>query len=303
MVEKIVIFGGSGFLGKRLIDTLKNDYQIVVATRNADAVVNLKDNNIKIQQFTYTVNSFTDIIEGSHAIVNFAGASIAGKRWNKAYKKIVYDSRVNTTNLISEAIGNCTNKPHTYVSTSATGVYGDRGDELLYEDSITGNDFLADLCKDWEKAALKSVQYGVRTVCIRTGVVLDKKDGGFRKMMQPFQFFVGGTIGNGKQYLPWIHVNDIINIYREAIFNKSLNGIVNGTAPNPVTNIEFSKTLGKILKRPSIFKVPVFVLKLLVGEFARFLTASQRAVPKKLLDLGFGFEYKEITSAIENILK
>jgi hypothetical protein len=303
MVEKIVIFGGTGFLGKRLIDTLKNDYQIVVATRNADANLILESTNIKIEQYSNNVNSFTKIIEGSQVVVNFAGASIADKRWSNAYKKIVYDSRVNTTSLISEAIGNCINKPHTFVSTSATGVYGDRGDELLYEDSDTGNDFLADLCKDWEKAALKSVQFGVKAVCIRTGVVLDKKDGGFRKMMQPFKLFVGGTLGNGKQYLPWIHVNDIINIYREAIINKSLKDIVNGTAPNPVTNIEFSKTLGKALKRPSIFNVPEFALKIIVGEFAGFLIGSQRAIPKKLLDLGFGFEYKEITAAIENILK
>ena len=303
MVEKIVIFGGSGFLGKRLIDALKNNFQIVVASRNADAVLNLKDKNIKIEQYSDNVNSYTDIIEGSQTVVNFAGASIADKRWSSEYKKIVYDSRVRTTSLISEAIKNCNNKPYTFVSTSATGVYGNRGDELLYEDSVTGNDFLADLCKDWEKEALKTVQYGVRTVCIRTGVVLDKKDGAFRKMSQPFKFFVGGALGSGKQYIPWIHVNDIINIYREAIINISLNGIVNGTAPNPVTNIEFSKVLGKVLNRPSIFKVPEFALKLIAGEFAEFLLGGQRAMPKKLLDLGFRFEYKEIMAAVENILK
>jgi len=215
----------------------------------------------------------------------------------------MYDSRINTTSLISKAINNCKNKPDTFVNTSATGIYGNRGDELLYEDSSTGNDYLAYLCKDWENEAFKSLEYGIRTVCIRVGVVLDKEEGGFRKMVQPFKFFVGGALGNGKQYLPWVHVNDIVNIYREAIKNKLLNGIVNGTAPNPITSNEFSKELGKVLKRPSIFKVPKFALKLIVGEFAEFLTGSQRAIPKKLIDLGFRFEYKGIREALENITK
>jgi len=303
MVEKIVIFGGSGFLGSRLIDLIKNDYQIVIATRNADTILFDRNENIKVIQFSEEVNSFVNILEGAQIVINFSGASIAEKRWNNEYKKIVYNSRVKTTSLISEAIGKCEHKPHTFVSTSATGVYGNRGDEFLYEDSTTGNDFLAGLCKDWESEALKSIRYGLRVICIRTGIVLDKNDGGLRKMELPFKFFVGGALGNGKQYLPWIHVIDIVNVYREAIINKSLSGIVNGTAPNPVTSNEFSHQLGKVLKRPSFFKVPKFALKLIVGEFAEFLTGSQRAYPKKLLDLGFCFEYKEIKSAFENILK
>ncbi|MEI7484296.1 MAG: TIGR01777 family oxidoreductase [Ignavibacteriota bacterium] len=206
-----------------------------------------------------------------------------------------------TTSLISEAIGICRNKPHTFVSTSATGVYGSRGDEMLYEESTTGSDYLANLCKDWEKEALKSAEYGVRVVCIRVGVVLDKKEGGFREMVRPFRFFAGGALGNGKQYLPWVHVNDIINIYKEAITNKSLKGLLNGTAPEPVTSNQFSKALGEVLKRPSLFKVPKFALKIIVGEFAEFLTGSQRVIPKKLTDSGFRFEFKEIKEALLNI--
>jgi uncharacterized protein (TIGR01777 family) len=300
MVDKIVIFGGSGFLGKRLIELIKEDYEIIVASRNAEQSPQLQDGKVKIVQFSYDVNSFVNIIEGSDIIVNFSGASIADRRWTYEYKKIMYDSRVKTTALISEAISKCVNKPHTFVSTSATGIYGNRGDELLYEDSLTGNDYLANLCKEWENEALKS---GIRTVCIRVGVVLDKNEGGFKKMVQPFRFFVGGALGNGRQYLPWIHINDIVNIYKEAITNASLNGIVNGTAPYPVTSNVFSKAVGKILNRPGIFKVPKIVLKIVVGEFAEFLTGSQRAIPKKLLEAGFSFEYKEIEETLKNLIR
>lgn len=299
MVEKVVMFGGSGFLGSRLTYILKDDYTIVLATRSKGKISDIK--NVEFSHYSDNIDSFLSLIEGTDIVVNFSGASIAGKRWNEEYKKVMYYSRVNTTNLISEAIEKCMKKPHTFVSTSATGIYGDRGDDVLDETSITGNDYLANLCKDWETSALKSLNYGVRTVCIRVGVVLDKEEGGFSKMAQPFKFFVGGPLGNGRQYLPWVHVNDIVNIYKEAIENKSLSGIINGTAPVPVTNKEFSKTLGKVLKRPSLFSVPKFALKIAVGEFAEFLTGSQRAIPKKLTEAGFRFEYKELESALINI--
>lgn len=299
MVEKVVMFGGSGFLGSRLTNILRDSYKIVLATRSKGKISGME--NVEYTRYSDNVDSYLSIIEGADIVVNFSGASIAGRRWNEEYKKLMYDSRVNTTNLISEAIEKCFKKPHTFVSTSATGVYGNRGDEILDEESETGNDFLSNLCKDWESSAFKANDYGVRTVCIRVGVVLDKKEGGFAKMVQPFRFFVGGPLGNGKQYLPWIHVNDIVNIYKEAITNISLSGIVNGTTPNPVTNKEFSKTLGKVIKRPSIFSVPKFALKIIVGEFAEFLTGSQRVIPKKLSETGFSFEYKDIESALVNI--
>lgn len=301
MAEKIVIFGGSGFLGRRLTYELKDNYEIFLATRNKDRKSSV--NNAEYINYQENTDSILSLIEGSNIIVNFSGASIAGRRWDEEYKKVMYDSRVKTTNLISEAIAKCDNKPHTFVSTSATGVYGNRGDEILDEESITGNDFLANLCKDWETSAFKSVDYGVRTVCIRVGVVLDKVEGGFSEMARPFRFFVGGPLGNGNQYLPWVHINDIVNIFKAAITDKSMSGIVNGTSPNPIRNKEFSKTLGKLLKRPSIFSVPKFALKIFVGEFAEFLLGSQRVIPKKLTESGFRFEYKYIEEAIRDITK
>lgn len=300
MKEKIVIFGGTGFLGRRLIEKINADYDIVIASRNT----NLKDNNpnVNYYSFDYNLDSFKNVINNSQIVINFSGASIAGRRWNEDYKKIMYDSRIKTTSLISEAINSCEEKPHSFISTSATGIYGNQDDEILTESSSLGNDYLSKMCVDWENEALKSHLSNVRTVCIRIGVVLDKNEGGFKKMMQPFKYFVGGKLGSGKQYLPWIHIDDIVNIFAECVKNNSISGIVNGTAPTPVTNKEFSSTLANILKRPNLFAVPKFALKIILGEFSDFLVSSQRAIPKKLIDSGFNFKYPKLIEALENIL-
>lgn len=298
MVERIVIFGGTGFLGTRLTNKIKNSYEITIATRGNN--LSNKIEGVTYKTFSYSSESFREIIEDSNIVVNFSGASIAGKRWNDEYKKIMYNSRVNTTEMISEAIQSCSKKPHSFISTSATGIYGNRYDEVLKESSALGNDYLASMCVDWENAAMKS---GVRTVCIRVGVVLDKTEGGFERMIRPFRFFVGGRLGSGKQYLPWIHVDDIINIYAEAIQNKSISGAINGTAPHPVTNKEFSDAVAKALNKPNLFMVPEFALKIILGEFAKFLTGSQRALPTKLLDINFIFKHKDIYSALEELLR
>jgi len=298
--EKIVIFGGTGFLGRRLIEKLKSDYEIIIASRNPNNQNSISD--IKYYTFKYDVDSFKEIIDNSQIVINFSGASIAGRRWNEEYKKIMYDSRIKTTSLISEAISNCIVKPHTLISTSATGIYGNQGNEILTESSSLGNDYLSKMCIDWENAAFKSQLANVRTVCIRIGVVLDKNEGGFTKMMQPFKFFVGGKLGTGNQYLPWIHIEDIVNIFAECVKNKNLSSIVNGTAPNPVTNKEFSSTLAKVIKRPNLFTVPKFALKIILGEFADFLVSSQRVIPKKLIDSGFIFKFSTLIESLENIL-
>lgn len=302
MVEKILIFGGSGFLGSRLINNLINDYEITVASRNPDNI-SRKIINVNYSKYKNDVNSFLNLIDGKNIIINFSGASIADKRWDDKYKKVLYDSRVKTTSLISQAIALCKDKPHTFVSTSATGIYGNRGDEILDESSSNGNDFLSNMCIDWENEAFKSQHCGVRTVCIRVGVVLDKNEGGFNRMIQPFKFFVGGKLGDGKQYLPWVHVEDIVRIFVESLKNVNLSGAVNGTAPNPVTNSEFSKAVAKSFHRPNLFKVPKLALRIILGEFAEFLTGSQRVIPKKLSDEGFVFRYNDIYSALNNLIE
>lgn len=303
MKENIVIFGGTGFLGRKIISELHGSYNITVASRNLQhAKSRIKEyGNVNSAEFSYTPESVSAITEGTDVVINLSGASIAGRRWNKEYKRILYTSRINTTRLIVTSFGMLSKKPRCFISSSATGIYGNRYDEILTENSKTGNDFLAKMCIDWESEAFNAGNWGIRTVCIRTGVVLDKNEGGFARMVTPFKFFMGGPLGSGKQYMPWIHTNDIVRIYSEVIKNDSLSGIVNGTSPNPVTNKEFSKTLGKILNRPAFFSVPEFALKVIVGELAEFLTASQRVYPEKLTGLDFSFRYPDIASAISNI--
>ncbi|MCU0373067.1 MAG: TIGR01777 family oxidoreductase [Ignavibacteria bacterium] len=303
MKENIVIFGGTGFLGRKIISELHDSYIITVASRNLlHAKSRLKDyKGISISEFSYNTESVSAIVEGADVVINLSGASIAGRRWNKEYKSILYASRINTTRLIVSSFGMLGKKPRCFISSSATGIYGNSYDEILTETSGAGNDFLANMCIDWENEALQAMNWGIRTVCIRTGVVLDKNEGGFARMVTPFKFFLGGPLGSGKQYMPWIHTEDIVRIYTEVMKNDSLSGIVNGTSPNPVTNKEFSKTLGKILGRPSFFFVPEFALKIIVGELAGFLTSSQRVYPEKLNAVDFTFRYPEITTALRNI--
>jgi len=305
MKEHIVIFGGTGFLGRKIISELHGSYNITIATRNLQvAESRIKDyNDIRTVEFSYNPDSVAKIMEGADVVINLSGASIAGRRWNEQYKRVLYTSRIDTTRIIVSTFGTLNKTPRCFISSSATGIYGNRNDEILTENSKTGKDFLARMCTDWENEALKAKELGIRTVCIRTGIVLDKNEGGFARMAVPFKFFVGGTLGNGKQYMPWIHTEDIVKIYAEAVKNDSLSDIVNGTSPNPVTNNEFSKTVGRILNRPSVFSVPEFALKIIVGELAGFLTSSQRVYPEKLSGMDFFFRYNDIESALRNIIK
>jgi uncharacterized protein len=305
MKENIVIFGGTGFLGRKIISELRGNFNITVATRNIQgAKSGLEDyNDVKTAEYSSSPDSIAKINELADIVINLSGASIAGRRWNDKYKHELYASRIDTTRLIVSSFTKLSNKPRCFISASATGIYGNRFDEVLTENSRTGNDFFAKMCTDWENEALKAKVLGIRTVCIRTGIVLDRNEGAFARMALPFKFFVGGPLANGKQYMPWIHTEDIVRIFSEAVKNDSLTDIINGTSPNPITNYEFSKTLGKILMRPSVFSVPEFALNIVIGELARFIIASQRVYPEKLTATDFTFRFPDLESAIRNILK
>jgi len=242
-------------------------------------------------------------IKGKDAVIHLAGANLFGKRWNDDYKSKILESRQISTRNIVNAIINAKTKPSTLICSSAVGIYGERGDELLTEDSSTGNDFLAQVCKTWEDEAAKVESAGVRRVSIRTGIVLSKNDGALKQMLLPFKFFVGGPLGNGKQWFPWIHIDDLIDSCIFSLDNPNVNGAVNGVSPNPVTMNEFAKVLGKALHRPSFFKVPVFALKIAVGEFAESILASIRAVPEKLIRNNFKFKFEGLNVALKDLLK
>jgi uncharacterized protein (TIGR01777 family) len=237
-------------------------------------------------------------VETADAVVNLAGASVAGKRWTPEYKKEIEESRVLSTRTVVEAIAAAGRKPHVLVNASAVGYYGGRGDEVLEESAGPGADFLANVSRRWEAEAQRAP---VRSVQIRTGVVLSAKGGALGKMLPPFKAFVGGPIGSGKQWFPWIHIADEVRAILWSI-DHDLTGPVNLTAPGIVTMKDFAKALGRALRRPSWAPVPAAPLKILIGEFATALLEGQRAVPKKLLDSGFRFRFDDVDSALRDVL-
>jgi uncharacterized protein (TIGR01777 family) len=239
-------------------------------------------------------------VEGADALVNLAGASIAGRRWNAAYKKEIEDSRVLSTRALVEAIAAAARKPRVLVNASAVGFYGGRGDEPLDESAPPGDDFLARVVQAWEAEARKAT---VRSVQVRTGVVLSELGGALQQMLLPFKAFVGGPIGRGKQWFPWIHMADEVAAILFCIDRESLSGPVNLVAPGLVTMKEFAQALGRALRRPSWAPVPLAALRIAVGEVAEVLASGQRAVPRKLLESGFQFRFPALAPALADLLR
>lgn len=304
MAEKIIIGGGSGLIGTRLTEHLAREgYKIFIISRSAENAAKEFSAFEGVEFLEWQDESkITAAMESSAAVINLAGASVAGKRWSDEYKKVLYDSRIKTTALLVNLMAKCAAPPRSFICSSAIGIYGFTGDEKLTESSPAGNDFLAKLTVEWEKAAFKAVQYNIRTVCMRTGVVLDKDDGALPQMTQPFKFFAGGYFASGRQWLSWIHIKDTIGLYKYCIENN-MEGAVNVTAPEPVTNKDFCETAGKVLKKPCWAKVPAFGLKIMLGEFAGSLINGQRVIPEKALKHGYKFKYTHLKDALENLLQ
>ena len=274
---RVVLAGASGLIGTRLAAALE---------ARGDEVV-------RLPRFGTAPWS----IEGADAVVNLAGASVAGKRWSPEYKKTILDSRVLTTRALVEAIAKAQRKPKVLVNASAVGYYGGRGDEVLEESAGPGADFLADVVSRWEAEAQRA---SIRSVQVRTGIVLSAQGGALEKMLPPFKAFVGGPIGSGKQWFPWIHIADEVAAIVWCI-DRDLTGAVNLAAPGIVTMKEFAKALGRVLHRPSWAPVPAAPLRILLGEFASALLEGQRAVPRKLLDSGFRFRFSDVDSALRDL--
>lgn len=240
---------------------------------------------------------------GADAVVNLAGASIAGGRWTKARKQLLRTSRIDTTRALVGALAKMNARPRVLVSASAIGIYGDRGDERLTEESEPGTDFLAGLAQDWEAEALKAEALGIRVVLTRFGIVLARHGGALAKMLLPFKLGVGGSLGSGKQWMSWITLEDVVGAVRFAIENGSVRGAVNVVAPQPVQNAEFTQALAKALRRPGLFPAPTFVLRLALGEMAdALLLSSQRVSTQKLQGLGYQFRFPELPSALGAVL-
>ncbi|MDQ3019725.1 MAG: TIGR01777 family oxidoreductase [Bacteroidota bacterium] len=307
MNKKILITGATGLIGRQIVNDLYGKgADIKIISTNKDNAKKLFQEQPDIETFNWSEfnnpEKLSEIIEDVDVIINLSGANVGDKRWTEKFKKEIYDSRVETTTLIVNAVRMCDKKPECLINASAVGIYGFRGDETLSEDSGLGNDFLAKLCIDWEAAALKVNNYGVRVVTMRSGIVLAKDDGALKKMITPFKFFIGGHQGSGRQWFSWIHIDDMVKLYIFALENDNLSGPVNGTSPNPVTNDTLAKSIGKILKRPAVFHVPGFALKIAVGEFAENLLSGQKVYPAKAIEAGFKFKYPEIEEALEMCL-
>jgi uncharacterized protein (TIGR01777 family) len=240
---------------------------------------------------------------GADAVVNLAGASIADGRWSKQRKELLRASRIDTTRALVNALAKMNARPSVLVSASAIGIYGDRGDEMLTEDSKPGTDFLAGVAQQWEAEALKAEALGIRVVLARFGIILAREGGALPKMLTPFKLGVGGRLGSGKQWMSWVTLDDAVGILRVAVENNSARGAINFVAPRPVQNVEFTKVLAKALHRPALFPAPAFALRLAVGEMAdALLLSSQRVVPRALEKLGYRFLQPDLTMALAAIL-
>ena len=293
----ILITGSSGFIGSRLIDSLIDSGNQMTAV-DAVAVPHKIGNKAFrfIQADTTQPGQWQEAVRIADMVINLTGINIF-HRWTKKYKQKIYDSRILTTRNIVNALPE--KKPTTLISASAAGYYGNCDDTILDESKGAGDDFLARVCIDWEKEALLARKKGSRVVCARFGVVLGKNGGALLKMIPAYRLRVGGPVMYGRQWFPWIHIDDLVGAVFFAMENDNFEGTVNFCSPNPVRNNEFSKILGNALNRPAFFRTPAFMLRLAGGELGNLLLNSQRAVPSRLISFGFTFKYSDLTSALQ----
>ncbi len=305
---KIFITGATGLLGRRLVvDRLARGDRLVVLSRNRDKAAALfaadVNPNVEVVQGNPAIpGPWQQHVSGCDAVINLAGAGIGDKRWTRQYKKTIVNSRMDSTHQVVNALEEAQSRPKVLMNASAVGYYGDTGEQFVDETHPAGTDFLADLCARWEEQALLAESEGTRVVLLRTGVVLDSAGGALRKMLTPFKFLAGGPVGFRRYWMAWIHWRDWMELVHMALSNPGITGPLNMTAPNPVTNWELAREIGATLGRPWWFAVPKPVLRIALGEFAKYISASQRVVPRKALEYEFSFVFGQIESAIESLL-
>jgi len=304
---RVIITGGTGLIGRALTRHLvSSGYEVVILSRNPTRVHALPPAAQVVRWDGRTAEGWGGLLDGADAIVNLAGASIGipPLPWTSGRKRRIRESRLDAGRAVVEAVRAAARRPRVVVQSSAVGYYGPCSDEPVTEDAPPGTDFLARVCVDWESSTAEVEALGVRRVIIRTGLVLSSNGGLLPLMALPFRFFVGGTLGSGRQWMPWIHIADHVAAIRFLMEHEATRGPWNLTAPNPVTNTEFSRTLGRVLRRPSFMRVPALPLRLLLGEIADLLLlGGQRAVPARLQHESFSFTYSNIESALRELLR
>lgn len=312
---RVLITGGTGLIGRALVASLAGEgHEVIVLTRNPDRAGDLPDGARPVGWDAETPEGWSELltpapeegVEGGTGIIHLAGESVAEGRWTEAKKSAIRDSRVLSTRAVVAAVEAAAERggepPHFLLQASAVGYYGDRGDDVLTEGSDPGNDFLAEVAKEWEAASAPVETFGVRRVLLRTGVVLDDEGGALPRMALPFKMFIGGPLGDGKQWVPWIHQRDEVGAIHFLLARHDASGPYNLTAPQPVTNRELSKTLARVLRRPCLLPVPKAMLHLAFGEMAEILLASQRVMPQRLEEAGYTFRHPNVGGALEDLL-
>ncbi|HTQ40374.1 MAG TPA: TIGR01777 family oxidoreductase [Pirellulales bacterium] len=298
---RALLTGATGFIGQHLLKRLDRP---VVLSRNADKA---RQALAKFNVQTYSWNPLAgppplEAFEGVDAVFHLAGESVASGRWTAEKKRLIRESRELGTRHFVQTLQQLKNRPRVLVSASATGWYGDRGDEVLEESAPPADDFLGEVCVAWEREAQKATELGVRVACIRTGIALGLDGGALKQLLPPFRFGLGGPLGSGKQWMPWIHVGDLAALFLHAAERSAVTGPINAAAPNAVTNKQFTKALGAAVHRPAILPVPYYALRLALGEFAQVLFDSQRVIPRAAQASGFQFSYPEIGPALDAIV-
>jgi uncharacterized protein len=297
---KILITGGTGLIGQQLCKVLlASGHELTVLSRNPASVA------AKCGAGVHAMSALNEWNHGTmfDAVINLAGAPIVDERWSERRKQILWQSRVSLTEKLVSHIAAAENKPKVLLSGSAVGYYGNRGDSILEETSISGDDFPAQLCKAWEGAAQVAEQFGVRVCLLRTGLVLSNNGGLLGSMLLPFKLGLGTKLGEGKQWMSWVHIDDYVEILTRLLHDTQASGPYNMTAPQPVTNAEFTATLAKVLHRIALFSAPVQLLKLALGERACLLLEGQKVFPSKILAAGYRFKFANLTDALKDLLQ
>ncbi len=299
---RVVVTGATGLIGQQLVEALRADgAEVSVLTRDpARARQKLGD----VEALAWDLMSEPAplaALEGRDAVIHLAGEPVA-QRWSSEAKRAIEASRVTGTRNLLDGVRGAEERPRVLISSSAIGYYGPRGAEPLDEEAPPGTDFLAEICVEWENEARRAEELGLRTVQVRTGIVLDSSGGALAKMLPPFRLGIGGPVAGGRQYMSWIHTADVVGMMLAAIADERFSGAINATAPEPVTNSEFSRVLGKVLHRPAFAPVPAFALRVLYGEMAEMVTTGARVVPAKPLVLGYEFEHAQLEQALRSAL-
>lgn len=301
VLMKVLVTGASGFVGRRVVaQLLAKKHEIVVLTRTlAKAAIVLGSECKYVQWIDQSELPPEAAFAGVDVVINLMGENIGGKKWDEAQKKKIYDSRITSTKLLVDGMSSLTKKPAVFVSASAIGIYGNRGDEAIDENSTQGNDFLAGVCRDWEVEANRALNLKMRVVLLRTGVVLGKGGGALQKMLSIFKLGLGGPLGSGKQYMSWIHVDDLAAMYVQAVEDQTMSGVFNAVSPYPATNAEFTKALGKAVRRPALFPAPAFAIRTALGEMSTIVLEGQKVLPTRFKEKKFQFKSATLEKALK----